>query len=102
MKLETVAPIADIRDGEGYLFRTGPFQIALFRSGDQISALGDACPHAGASLSSGYTDGKIVVCPWHCWEFECATGKGISVSGVDAELFRVVIEDGIVKVELPD
>ena len=102
MKLETVAKLEEIPEKEGFLFQSGPYQIALFRDGEQISALNNECPHAGASLSNGYTDGKIVACPWHGWEFDCATGKCVSVEGYDAETFRVVVEDGVVKVELPE
>ena len=102
MKLETVGPLAALPEGEGFLFKTGAYQIALFREGDSVSAIDDICPHAGASLCGGYSDGKIVVCPWHGWEFEIATGKGISVEGIDADAFRVVVEDGMVKVELPE
>jgi nitrite reductase/ring-hydroxylating ferredoxin subunit len=101
MKLETVAKLEEIAEDEGFLFRSGPYQIALFRRGESVSALNNECPHAGASLSSGFCDGEIVVCPWHGWEFDCATGKGLSVEGCDAETFRVVVEEGVVKVELP-
>ncbi len=102
MKLETVAALENLPDGEGFLFRAGALQIALFRDGDTVNAIDDICPHAGASLCGGYSDGKIVACPWHGWEFEIASGKGLSVEGVDTETFRVVVEEGIVKVELPD
>lgn len=99
--METVAPLQDIPDGESYLFRFGPHQIVLFRRGTSVTALNNECPHAGASLASGYTNGIIVACPWHGWEFDCATGKCLSVDDVDAEVFPVVIEAGIVKIELP-
>lgn len=102
MKLETIAPLQDLPDGEGYLWKSGALELAVFRRGDEVSAIENACPHAGASLCSGYADGTIVVCPWHGWEFEIATGKGLSVEGVDCEAFRVVVEDGVAKVELPN
>ncbi len=102
MKLETVGPLGILPEGEGFLFKSGAYEIAVFRTAEGVAALENGCPHAGASLCSGFSDGKIVVCPWHGWEFDIATGKGLSVEGVDAETFRVVVEDGIVKVELPE
>lgn len=102
MKTEVVGPLEELPEGEGFLFRAGALQIALFRNGETVFAIDDVCPHAGASLCGGYSDGSIVVCPWHGWEFEIATGKGLSVEGIDAETFRVVVEEGIVKVEVPD
>jgi nitrite reductase/ring-hydroxylating ferredoxin subunit len=102
MPLETVGRLEDIPEKEGHLFRSGPHQIALFRLGDSVSAIDNTCPHAGASLANGYTNGEIVACPWHCWEFDCKTGAGLTVEGMDVDTFRVVIEDGMVKVEIPD
>ncbi len=102
MKLETVGPLETLPESQGYLFKTGALELAIFRTDAGVFAIENACPHAGASLCSGYSDGKIAVCPWHGWEFSIATGKGLSVEGIDAEAFRVVVEDGIVKVELPD
>ncbi len=102
MKLEPVALLNELPDGEGFLFRSGAHQIALFRTGESVSAIDNVCPHAGASLAGGYTDANIVACPWHAWEFDCQTGKCLSVEGMDVETYRVVIEEGVVKIEIPD
>ncbi len=102
MKLETVAPLDQLPDGEGFLFRSGGHQIALFRKGESVHAIDNVCPHAGASLSQGYSDGETVTCPWHCWEFQFATGKCLTVEGMDVESYRVVVEEGVVSVEVPD
>ncbi len=97
-----VAPLEDLPEGEGYLFRSGPYQIALFRDGDEVSAIDNECPHAGASLCGGETDGQVVACPFHNWEFNCKTGECLSVEGFDVATYPVVIEDGVVKVSVPE
>ena len=97
-----VAPLQELPDGEGYLFRTGPYQIALFRRGDEVSAIDNECPHAGAALWGGHTDGAIVACPFHGWEFSCTTGECLSVEGYDVATYPVIIENGVVKVSVPD
>ena len=97
-----VAPLQELPDGEGFLFRTGPHQIALFRSGDTVSAIDNECPHAGAALSNGDTDGAIVACPFHGWEFSCTTGECLSVEGYDVATYPVTIENGVVKVSVPE
>ena len=102
MSLTTVKPLSELPEREGFLFRFGPHQLALFRVGEEVRAIDNLCPHAGADLASGYTDGNTVACPWHCWEFETATGKCTTVAGADVETYRVVIEEGFVKIELPD
>jgi nitrite reductase/ring-hydroxylating ferredoxin subunit len=48
--------------------------VALGRTEVGYFALEDACPHAGAPLSAGMIRGEHVVCSWHGWKFECATG----------------------------
>jgi nitrite reductase (NADH) small subunit len=38
-------------------------------------ALDNVCPHRGGPLSEGTIEGNKVVCPWHQWEFDLATGS---------------------------
>lgn len=102
MPLQTVAPLEELPDGEGHLFRSGSHQIALFRRGDSVSAIDNVCPHAGASLADGYVEGDCVACPWHCWEFNVETGKCTTISNSDVETYAVVIDEGMVKVEVPE
>ena len=97
-----VAPLEELPESEGFLFRSGPYQIALFRRGDEVSAIDNECPHAGASLCGGDTDGAVVVCPFHGWEFSCTTGECLSVEGYDVATYPVSIENGVVKVSVPD
>jgi len=35
-----------------------------------------ACPHWGASLAAARIDGDTLVCPWHGYRFDLATGRG--------------------------
>jgi len=101
MALETVGPIQELPDRESTLFRSGPYQIALFRIDDEVRAIDNECPHAGASLSMGETDGETVYCPWHMWGFDTKTGVCMTISGCQVDVYPVVIENGIVKVDLP-
>ena len=51
--------------------------VALFRRGDEVLAIGNLCPHQGGSLCDGFVEGDIVTCPLHGWEFDLITGKGL-------------------------
>lgn len=54
--------------------------IVLFRSGNQVAALEDRCPHRNVPLSEGRViDGKIQ-CLYHGWTFS-STGKCTSIPG---------------------
>jgi 5,5'-dehydrodivanillate O-demethylase len=45
--------------------------LALFRNDDgSFGLVADRCPHRGASLSCGMTDGAGIRCAYHGWKFE--------------------------------
>lgn len=41
------------------------FIVKLDRDGEQIWRLERRCPHEGADLALGYTEGRHIRCPWH-------------------------------------
>lgn len=48
--------------------------IGLYRDGDEIYAMEDACPHAGFPLSRGQFENCVIVCDAHGWPFDVRTG----------------------------
>lgn len=66
-------------------------EIAIFNVNGEFAAIGDRCPHEGASLCKGQViglaqsdepgryrmvrEGEFVRCPWHGWEFDLKTGR---------------------------
>jgi nitrite reductase/ring-hydroxylating ferredoxin subunit len=93
-----VGPIADLPDSEGVRVQLGERTVAVFRRGDRVFALGDSCPHMGASLSDGYLDATSVVCPWHGWAFDLQDGSSPFDAEALVEVYRVTVEEGIVYV----
>jgi len=73
--------------------------VALFRKGDEVFAIGDTCPHQGGSLSEGWVEGDIVTCPLHGWEFDLRTGACMTVPGENVGAYRVSVENGAIFVE---
>ncbi len=67
--------------------------IGVFNIRGTYYALRNTCPHQGAPLCAGAVkgtlrsdapqtyeyvrEGEIVVCPWHCWEFDITTGGSL-------------------------
>ena len=49
-------------------------KIALFRSGGEVFAMRDSCPHQGAPLSDGYVEDGCAVCVYHDWKFHLEDG----------------------------
>ena len=81
-------------------------KLILIRSGDEVAAFSDACPHEGFPLSkNGLIEEGVLVCQKHLWEFDPATGKHISrLERPECNLKRypVRVVDGTVEVELND
>jgi nitrite reductase (NADH) small subunit len=50
-------------------------KIVVVRTGGQIYAFPDACPHAFWPLSKGVVRDGVLECPGHGWEFDVRTGR---------------------------
>ena len=48
------------------------------RGGGRFYATGPTCPHEDGPLAEGWLEGDAVVCPWHGFDFELATGPAAS------------------------
>jgi nitrite reductase/ring-hydroxylating ferredoxin subunit len=72
---------ADQAPGTGRAIEVAGRRIALFRTDAGWFALEDRCPHLGAPLSAGCVRDGHVVCGWHGWRFDLATGACPVVAG---------------------
>ncbi len=71
---------------------TGRLAIAAV-SGEPF-AIEDRCPHLGGPLSRGARRGRRVVCPWHGWEVDVATGRVAGGEGMAARTCALRREGG--------
>ena len=118
LSFEDVCAVEDVPADRGLAVEANGEFVALFRLPDgTITALDDACPHAGAPLSDGHVEaggcsgddgadaaGAAVVCPLHAWRFDCKTGQWCDAptGKVRAETYAVKVEGGRVLVGVPD
>ncbi|MDE1176673.1 MAG: Rieske (2Fe-2S) protein [Edaphobacter sp.] len=59
-------------------FRGHNLQLCVARPEDapeRICVFDNRCPHQGAPLNTGHLEGSTVVCPYHAWRFDIATGQ---------------------------
>lgn len=56
--------------------KAGGKNICLVGFEGQVYALSSVCPHAGADLSEGLCVNGKIVCPYHRYTYNLATGKG--------------------------
>jgi nitrite reductase/ring-hydroxylating ferredoxin subunit len=62
-------------DSEGrVLVAVGGTEVAVFLVEGQPHALANACPHQGNPLLEGEVLGESLVCAFHGWKFDLATG----------------------------
>lgn len=89
---------ADIAGRLGLIARidtdpVGP--VAVFQVDGEIHVLADRCPHAGALLSEGELDHRVLTCPRHGSQFDVCTGERLrGPADASPRRFRVVTDGG--------
>jgi nitrite reductase/ring-hydroxylating ferredoxin subunit len=75
--------------------------VGLFRVGDRVFAMENACPHAGDPLSEGALQGSVVTCRAHGWQFDVQNGfRPEDADGFPIPCFAVRVEQDEVWVDL--
>src|SRR5690606_514399 len=73
-----LGPLGSIPPGEGRNFQLEETRIAVFRTrAGGLFATQAECPHRGAPLADGLVGGGRVVCPFHSYAFDLATGDPV-------------------------
>ena len=100
-----VAPADEFPPGSFKLVVVGPGDfVGVYNCGGSLYAIEDRCSHDDGPLCEGEWDEDLcrVICPRHGSAFDLRTGIPLSLPAVEpVDTFPVVVEDGIVKVELP-
>jgi nitrite reductase/ring-hydroxylating ferredoxin subunit len=109
-----LAALADIADGEHRIFKLGALEVGVFRLQDKVVAWENRCPHAGGPVCQGRIYRKVeevlgedrkslglrfsqtpqIVCPWHGFEFDVATGRHPGDPKVRLRAVPVSVRDG--------
>lgn len=112
----TLCRVDELEPDRGRFVNAGERSLAVFRvtggaddqtpaearlGDDAVRVIDDFCPHAGASLAGGFIDQGCVICPWHGWAFDAATGVCPDNPAIVAPTFPVRLRDGRVQVQLP-
>src|SRR5262245_9640793 len=50
-------------------------RVAIFRYDSKVSAVSNVCKHQNGPLGEGKIVGGCIVCPWHGYEYEPASGR---------------------------
>jgi nitrite reductase (NADH) small subunit len=82
-------------------FRRGDTDVCVARA-NGLFAFENRCPHQGAPLSAGQLVGTSIICPYHAWQFDIATGQPAVSSDPCLILFEVRQFSSEVFIKLPD
>jgi nitrite reductase/ring-hydroxylating ferredoxin subunit len=99
---ERVAALADVPVGQGLFVEVQGTGLAIFNAGGgHVFACGAICPHEDGPLAEGWLEGDVVVCPWHGFDFELATGRCRVDPELSVPVFPARVHDDGVEVDLP-
>jgi len=74
-------------------------ELSLYNVSGEFYATDNSCPHHGAPLAEGKLCGHVIECGFHGWRFNVRDGTCLTASE-SIETYRVLIEDGVIKIEL--
>jgi 3-phenylpropionate/trans-cinnamate dioxygenase ferredoxin subunit len=112
---QQVGAVEDFEPGRFRVFELQGRPVGVVRTEQGFFAVRNRCPHQGADICAGLVTGTmepsapgefsyseerlVVVCPWHRWEFELASGESYGqVTRKRLVTYEVEVEDGEVYV----
>jgi nitrite reductase/ring-hydroxylating ferredoxin subunit len=88
-----VARAEELPVGARKIVKAGGREIGVFHTQAGLFAVRNSCPHQAAPLCLGLVtgttlpsapgvyeygmEGQVLRCPWHGWEFDLCTGRGL-------------------------
>jgi nitrite reductase (NADH) small subunit len=112
-----VGAIDDFPERAMRIVSAGRQQLGILRWPDgRVFALRNHCPHQGGPVCEGAValtlspwdrrqavgverDRPVIICGWHHWEFDVASGRALSDSRLRVRTYPVRVEEGRVLVE---
>jgi nitrite reductase (NADH) small subunit len=117
MAWQSVFASEELPEGGMKLHPFGKREIGIFRHSGNLYAVLNFCPHAGAPICRGEIDHPIytdtpggttirqfgqptIRCPWHRWEFDLQSGKGLCLTSPRIKTYPVREELGKIWIDL--
>src|ERR1044072_5461887 len=102
MAFVKLAETADIPEKHGTCVEHDGRAIAIFNAGGgRFHACSALCPHEDGPLADGWIEGAAVVCPWHGFDFDLATGECRVADDLSITVFPARVVNGAVEVDVP-
>jgi 3-phenylpropionate/trans-cinnamate dioxygenase ferredoxin component len=101
--LVNVAPLDEFPPGSVKIVHAGEIAVGVYNLSGELCAIEDRCSHDDGPLAEGDFDPDegVAICPRHGARIDIRTGRPLSLPAVlPVETFPVLVEDGIVKVDV--
>ncbi len=98
-----VCPLDDLPPGATRIVEHEDLEIGVVNCGGELLAIEDRCSHDDGPLAEGQVNQAdcTVECPRHGSLFDLRTGKPMTLPAyVPVETFPVLVEDGLIKLEV--
>jgi nitrite reductase (NADH) small subunit len=78
----------------------GERKLCLANIGGKLYAMDNDCPHRMGPLGEGIVEDGAVLCPWHGWGFDPATGLCRDVPGTGVRTYPTEVAGEFLLVEI--
>ena len=98
-----VAHVDEFPVGSMKLVDAGGYEIGVYNCDGDLVAIEDRCSHDDGPLCEGDHDPEtgVVICPRHGANFDLRSGRPLTLPAYEpVETFPVVVQDGLVKVDV--
>jgi 3-phenylpropionate/trans-cinnamate dioxygenase ferredoxin component len=98
-----VAPVDELPPGTVKIVHAGQVAVGVYNLDGEFYAIEDRCSHDDGPLAEGDFDPEegVAICPRHGSKFDIRTGRPLTLPAfVPVDTYPVVVEDGVVKVDL--
>ncbi len=105
MPLIDVGPVEELPPGSVKIVRLGQVSVGIYNLDGDYFAIEDRCSHDDGPLAEGDFDVEtgVAICPRHGANFDIRTGRALTLPAYEpVATFPVRVEDGWVKVDVPD
>ena len=96
--------VDDVADGEmKMVWVDGTDQVLVINNGGEFTAVQGVCSHEYFELDKGFLTAGTLTCALHLSRFDLSSGEPLDPPAeLPLEVYRVVVEDGRVLIEVPD
>jgi 3-phenylpropionate/trans-cinnamate dioxygenase ferredoxin component len=103
LALIVVGPVEELPPGSVKIVHAGQVSVGVYNLDGEFYAIEDRCSHDDGPLAEGEfdADAGVAICPRHGANFDIRTGRPLTLPAYQpVDTFPVVVEDGVVKVDI--